>query len=153
MSAEARLRELGLTLPDAAPPVGNYAAWVRTGNLVYLSGQLPVRLDGTRVTGVVGTDLSVDEGAEASRLAAIGILARLRAATGSLDHVVRCVKLTGFVNAPAGFSEQPRVINGCSDLLVEVLGEAGKHARSAIGVASLPFNCPVEIEAIFEVEP
>jgi enamine deaminase RidA (YjgF/YER057c/UK114 family) len=152
MNAEARLAELKLTLPDAAPPVGNYAAHVRTGKLVFLSGQLPVRADGTRVEGKVAVDVSLDEAYDASRMAAMGILARLRAATGSLDRVVRCVKLTGFVNAPADFTDHPRVINGCSDLLVEVFGEAGKHARSAIGVASLPFNCPVEIEAIFEVE-
>ncbi|HLF70647.1 MAG TPA: RidA family protein [Dehalococcoidia bacterium] len=148
MNAEARLAELKLTLPDASPPVGNYAAHVRAGNLIFLSGQLPVRADGTRVEGKVGVEVNLDEAYDASRMAALGIIARLRAAMGSLDRVVRCVKLTGFVNAPAGFTEHPRVINGCSDLLVEVFGEAGKHARSAVGVASLPFNCPVEIEAI-----
>ena len=152
MNAEARFAELGLRLPEASPPVGTYAAWVRTGNLVYLSGQLPITAEGRRLSGKVGAELDVQQGYDAARIAGLGILARLRAAAGSLDNVVRCVKLTGFVNAPASFVEHPQVINGCSDLMVDVFGEAGKHARSAIGVASLPFDCPVEIEAIFEVQ-
>jgi enamine deaminase RidA (YjgF/YER057c/UK114 family) len=151
-SAEERLRELGIELPGVAAPVANYVPAVTAGNLVFLSGGLAVRPDGTRPAGKVGSEVSIEEAYAAARLAALGLLARLRAETGSLDRVRRIVKLTGFVNAAPDFESQPQVINGASDLLVEVFGEAGRHARSAIGVGSLPFNAPVEVELVAEIE-
>jgi enamine deaminase RidA (YjgF/YER057c/UK114 family) len=152
MSAEAKIRELGLNLQAAGAPAGNYVPAVLAGNLVYVSGQLPVREDGTRVLGKLGDDLSVEEGYGAARLSAIAMIARLRDALGSLDRVRRIVKVTGYVNATPDFTQHPQVINGASDLLAEVFGEAGKHARAAIGVNSLPAGCPVEVELIAEVE-
>ena len=152
MSAEDKVRELGLKLEDAGAPAGNYVPSVRTGNLVYVSGQLPVRPDGSRVVGKLGEDVSVEEGYAAARLSAIAMIARLRSAVGSLDHVHRIVKVTGYVNATPEFTQHPQVINGASDLLAEVFGEAGRHARAAIGVSSLPAGCPVEVELIAEVE-
>ena len=152
MSAEDKAKELGLDLGGASPPVANYVATVRTGNLVFVSGQLPTRSDGSRPIGKLGAEVSVEEGYDAARLAAVGLLARVRAETGSLDRVKRVVKVTGFVNATPDFTQHPRVINGASDLLAEVFGEAGRHARAAIGVGSLPLGAPVEVELIVEVE-
>jgi enamine deaminase RidA (YjgF/YER057c/UK114 family) len=152
MSAEDKVRELGLKLEDAGGPAGNYVPSVRTGNLVYVSGQLPVRPDGSRVVGKLGHDVSVEEGYEAARLSAVAMIARLRSAVGSLNRVHRIVKVTGYVNATPEFTQHPQVINGASDLLAEVFGEAGRHARAAIGVSSLPAGCPVEVELIAEVE-
>ena len=152
MTAEERVAELGLDLTAAAAPLANYVTAVRSGNQVFISGQLPVLPDGSRMRGKVGVDLTVEEGYQAARLSAVALLARLRQAVGSLDKVVRIVKLNGYVNAPADFEQQPAVINGASDLLVEVFGEAGRHARAAVGVASLPLNAPVEVEMIVEVE-
>jgi enamine deaminase RidA (YjgF/YER057c/UK114 family) len=152
MSAEDNAKELGLELSGATPPIGNYVAAVTAGNLVFVSGQLPVRSDGSVTTGQGGVDLNVEEAYEAARLATIGLLSRLRSEAGSLDSVKRIVKLTGYVNAAAGFTQQAQVVNGGSDLLAAVFGEAGLHARAAVGVASLPLGAPVELELIAEVE-
>lgn len=152
MSAEDKIRELGLDLDGSGTPAGNYVPAVRTGNLVFISGQLPTRPDGTRPTGKLGETTTVDEGYEAARLCAVSMLARLRDEVGSLDNVKRIVKVVGYVNAIPEFIQQPQVVNGASDLLAEVFGEAGKHARAAIGVSSLPAGVPVEVELIAEVE-
>jgi enamine deaminase RidA (YjgF/YER057c/UK114 family) len=152
MNAEAKIRELGLNLQAAGTPAGNYVPAVRAGNLIYVSGQLPVRPDGSRVTGKLGDGISVEEAYEAARLSAVAMIARLRDAAGSLDRVRRIVKVTGYVNATPDFTQHPQVINGASDLLAEVFGEAGKHARAAIGIGSLPAGCPVEVDLIAEVE-
>ena len=150
---EARLAELGITLPDAPPPVASYVPFVRTGNLLYLAGLGPAdRPDGTSPTGKLGHDLTVEEGYEAARLTGINLLARLRGAVGDLDRVKQIVKLLSMVNSTPEFRDQPAVANGCSDLLVEVFGDRGQHARSAVGMASLPNNIPVEIEMIVEIE-
>lgn len=150
---EERLAELGITLPDAPPPVASYVPFVRTGNLLYLAGLGPAnRPDGTSPTGRLGQDLTVEEGYEAARLTGINLLARLRGAVGDLDRVKQIVKLLSMVNSTPKFRDQPAVANGCSDLLVEVFGDRGRHARSAVGMASLPNNIPVEIEMIVEIE-
>jgi enamine deaminase RidA (YjgF/YER057c/UK114 family) len=151
MSVEARLKDLGLELPSPAAPVGNYVPAVRSGNLVFLSGHGPVGKD-RLVTGKVGKDLTVQEGCEAAKLVAVGLLGSLKGLIGDLDKVRRIVKVLGMVNCEPSFTEQPRVIDGASDLLVEVFGEKGKHARSAVGMNALPFNIAVEIEMVVEVE-
>ena len=148
---ESRLAELGVTLPDAPAPAANYVPWMRVGDLVFVSGQVSMR-DGAFVTGKLGADLSVEAGAEAARACAISLLAQVKAAlNGDLDHLKRVVKLTGFVNSTPEFGDQPKVVNGASDFLVAALGEAGRHTRSAVSAASLPFGVAVEIEGIFEV--
>ncbi len=148
---EARLRELDLTLPDAPAPAANYVPWVRTGDLVFVSGQIS-QDSGGLIRGRLGADMDAAAGAAAARRCAVSLLAQVRAACGGdLDRVVRAVKLTGFVNSTPDFTDQPKVINGCSDLLVEVFGDAGRHARSAVSAASLPLGVAVEIEAIFQV--
>ncbi len=144
------LAELGIALPDVAAPMANYVPAVRAGDLIFLSGQGPRRPDGTLVTGKVGTELTVEQGYEAARLVGLGLLAALRAEAGDLDRV-RIVKVLGMVNCTPEFGQQPQVINGCSDLLVEVLGERGKHARSAVGMPALPVNIAVEIELVAQV--
>ena len=151
MGADARVKELGLELPDAQQPVANYVTAVQTGDLLFLSGHGPVRADGTPVLGKVGRDLDLVAGVEAARLTGLLMLATMRAELGSLDRVTRVVKVLGMVNCAPGFNDTPTVVNGCSDLLVEVLGDAGRHARSAIGVAELPFDLAIEIEAVVEV--
>jgi enamine deaminase RidA (YjgF/YER057c/UK114 family) len=149
---ETRMRELGINLPDAAVPVGNYVASLQTGNLVFVSGQLPFAADGKIAhTGIVGIDLTVEQGQQAAGLCMVNILAQVKAAIGNLDRITQCVKLTGFVSAQPGFAEHPKVINGASDLIVSILGERGKHTRAAVGVSSLPLNAAVEIEAVFEI--
>jgi enamine deaminase RidA (YjgF/YER057c/UK114 family) len=151
MHPEERLAELGLTLPTPTPPVAAYVPAVRTGNLVYISGQGPVR-DGKFVsTGKVGADVGVDEAKEAARITCLCGLAALKSEIGDLDNVTRVVKLLVFVNSAPGFDQQPQVANGASELLQEVFGEKGKHARSAVGMAELPFGMSVEIEFVFEV--
>lgn len=152
MNAENKLKKLGLGLPPAAKPVANYVSAVRTGDLVYLSGHGPLRNDRTMITGKVGTDLTIEEGYEAARRVALGLLGSLKAEIGNLDKVRRVVKLLGMVNCTPDFIDQPKVINGASDLLVKVFGDKGKHARSAVGMNSLPMNISVEIEMIVEVE-
>lgn len=147
---EQRIRELGLELPSMPTPVANYANAVRTGNLVFVSGTVPVMPDGTVPKGKVGAEVTTEEAVEHARLVGLNLLAVLKQEVAELDRVRRVVKLLGMVNAVPDFQEHSRVINGCSDLLVEIFGE--RHARSAIGVGSLPFGIPLEIEAIFEVE-
>jgi enamine deaminase RidA (YjgF/YER057c/UK114 family) len=148
-----RLVELGIVLPKPAQPVATYVPWVRTGNLVYISGQGAVRDGKIEYTGKVGETLSVEDAIASARLTAINVIAHLRdACGGDLDRVKRIVKLLGFVNCTPTFGEQPKVINGASDLMVEVFGEKGRHARSAVGAPSLPFNLSVEVEAIAEIE-
>lgn len=148
---EARLAELGVTLPDAPAPAANYVPWVISGRQVFISGQISQNAGGM-IKGKVGTDLTVEQGAEAAKACAISLLAQVKAATGGeIDRVVRLVKLVGFVNSGPDFTDQPRVINGASDFMVAVLGDAGRHARSAVSAASLPFGVAVEIEAVFEI--
>jgi enamine deaminase RidA (YjgF/YER057c/UK114 family) len=150
---DKRLAELGIALPTPAKPIANYVPWVRTGNLVFISGQGAVRDGKIEYTGKVGDTLSVEEAIASARLTAINVIAHLRdACGGDLDRVKRIVKLLGFVNCTPTFGEQPKVINGASDLMVEVFGEKGRHARSAVGAPSLPFNLSVEVEAIAEIE-
>lgn len=150
---ESRLENLGISLPAEPVPIANYVPGVRTGNLLYLSGLGPAsRPDGATPSGKVGRDLTTEEGYEAARLTGINILARMKGELGDLDKVRRVVKLLGMVNSAPDFNQQPAVVNGCSDLLVEVFGDRGRHARSAVGMASLPNDIPVEIEVIIEVE-
>lgn len=151
MPAEDRLTALGIELPIPPKPVAAYVTIARAGSFAYTSGHGPQRPDGTWVIGKLGPDLTIEEGAEAARLTAIGLMATLRAELGSLDRVRRIVKVLGMVNCGPGFTDHPAVINGCSELLVEVFGEAGRHARSGFGVASLPMGMAVEIELIAEV--
>jgi enamine deaminase RidA (YjgF/YER057c/UK114 family) len=154
MSAEERIRELGLNLEAAAGPLANYVPVVRSGNLLFLSGHLPpAGADGARPAGKLGADLSVEQGYAAARQAAVALLTTVRRETGSLDKVRRIVKVLALVNSAPDFVQQPQVVNGASDLLVEVFGETiGRHARSAVGAVSLPLNAPVEIEMVVEVE-
>lgn len=149
---EAKLKELGIELPQAGAPVANYVNAVRTGNLVFLAGKGPKKADGAYVTGKVGQDLTEEEGYAAARLTAITQLAALKAEIGDLNKVKRVVKVLGMVNATPDFENHPEVINGFSDLIVEVFGEKGKHARAAVGMGSLPRNIACEIEMIVEVE-
>lgn len=149
---EERLAELEIVLPEIAPPVANYVPAVRTGNLVYLAGHIPRDAEGAFMTGKVGVDVTLAEGQEAARRTAIALLATLRYELGSLDQVKRIVRVEGFVNCPADFTAQSKVINGCSDLLVEVFGEKGRHTRMAIGAGSLPLDVSVEIAMVVEVE-
>ena len=154
MGAEARLKEKNIALPDPATPVANYVGAVRVGNLLFVSGHGPIRHDGKAGTrGKLGRDLSVEQGYQVAREVGLNLLATTRATLGSLDKVKRVVKVLGMVNSAEGFGDQPKVINGFSDLMVEVFREpAGKHARSAVGMAELPMGIPVEIEMVLEVE-
>ena len=152
MSAEQKLAELGLTLPQLPKPIGNYVPFKRAGDLIFLSGQGPRRPDGSPITGKVGRDVTVEEAYEHAKLIGLGLLAVAKQAAGDLDKV-EVLKVLGMVNAVPEFKDQPKVINGCSDLFVAVLGERGRHARSAVGMGSLPNQISVEIEAIMrEVE-
>ena len=153
MNIESRLKELGLELAPTRKPVANYVPAVRSGNLVFLSGAGPFRSDGTLITGKVGADLTLEQGYQAARQVALVLLSALKAEIGSLDKMRRVVKLLGMVNCTPDFPDQPKVINGASDLLVEVFGDKGRHARSAVGMNALPMNIAVEIEMIVEVEP
>jgi enamine deaminase RidA (YjgF/YER057c/UK114 family) len=149
---EQRLKELNIELPTAAKPVANYVPVVRTGNLAFLSGQVTAWQGEFKFIGKLGRDFSVEQGQQAARLCGLNLLAQLKAALeGDLDRVKRCVKLIVFVNSVDDFKEQPKVANGVSDLMVEVFGDSGRHARSAIGVNVLPLDVAVEVEAIFEV--
>ena len=149
---EEKLKEMGYTLPPPLPSVGNYIAGYRVGNVVFLSGVAPSREDGSVVKGKVGRELSVEQGYEAARYCALNILANLKSVIGDLDKVTHFVKVLGMVNSEPEFGETPAVINGFSDLLMEAFGERGRHARSAVGMATLPFGIAVEVEAIVEVE-
>ena len=152
MSAiETRLKALGVTLPDAPAPAANYVPFVQVGSTVYVSGQIS-RDDAGLITGVLGDNMSVEEGAAAAKTCALQLLAQVKAVCGGdIDRLVRVVKLTGFVNSTKDFTDQPKVINGCSDFLVEALGDAGRHARSAVSAGALPLGVAVEIEGIFEI--
>ncbi len=152
MGAEAKIKELGITLPPPRKPLGNYIPGVRVGNLLFLSGHGPERDGGPTTRGKLGRDLSIDEGYKVAREVGINLLGSARSLLGSLDRVRRVVKVLGMVNSAEGFGAQPKVINGCSDLMVEVFGENGRHARSAVGMAELPAGIPVEIEMILEVQ-
>ena len=149
---EQRLKELGIQLQTPAPPVANYVNAVRSGNLVFLAGHGPRKPDGSFMIGKVGRDIDLEEAKAAARLTSINLIASLKAEIGDLNKVKRIVKVLGMVNSDESFTEQPQVINGCSDLLVAIFGDRGKHARSAVGMVSLPFGIPVEIEMIVEVE-
>ena len=152
LSPEQRLDELGIQLPDPPAPVANYVGAVQTGNLVFLAGHGPLLPDGNYITGKLGRDLTLEEGYAAARQTGIALLATLKREIGDLSRVTRIVKVNGMVNATPDYTEQPNVINGCSDLLVEVFGpEIGKHARAAVGMNSLPIGIAVEIEMIVEV--
>jgi enamine deaminase RidA (YjgF/YER057c/UK114 family) len=149
---EARLKDLGIALPAPPAPVASYVPTVKTGNLVFVSGQIPATADGLKYVGIVGQELSVDDGKAAARLCAVNLLAQVKAACdGDLDRVTRCVKLSVFVNAVPGFTQHPEIANGASDLMVQVFDDAGKHARAAVGAGSLPRNVAVEVEAVFEI--
>lgn len=150
-SPEQNLQNLGIVLPKASSPLFNYVKYVRTGNLIYLSGQGPIKADGTYITGKLGRDLSIEEGAAAAKLTGINLIATLQNAIGNLGKVTRIVKVFGMVNCTESFTDQPKVINGFSDLMVAVFGEKGRHARSAVGMYALPMNIAVEIEMIVEV--
>ena len=151
-SPESRIAEMELELPAAASPVANYVPSVRVGNLVFLAGHIPRDSAGELMTGKVGTDVSLAEGQAAAKHTALALLATLRQELGTLDKVKRIVRVEGFVNCPPDFTQQSAVINGCSDLLIEVFGDAGRHARMAIGAGSLPLDVSVEIAMIVEVE-
>lgn len=151
--AEKKLKALGIALITPTQPMANYVKAVRTGNLVFLAGHGPQQADGSAVKGKLGKELTLEEGQNAARITAISLLSTLKAEIGDLDKVVRIVKVRGMVNCTPDFYDQPKVINGCSDLLVEVFGDKGKHARAAVGMASLPSNIAVEIEMIVEVLP
>jgi enamine deaminase RidA (YjgF/YER057c/UK114 family) len=149
---EEKLKELKITLPELPKPLGSYVPFVRTGNLIFISGMLPLAGGKLIASGRVGEKVKPDEAVQAARTAAVNALAVLKSAIGSLDQVKRCVKITGYVASAQDFTEQPKVINGASDLLFEVFGEAGRHARVAVGVHILPLDSPVEIAFIFEVQ-
>jgi len=151
---DSRLAELGLDLPKAPPPAANYMPALRSGNLIFIAGQVCFGTDGKlseRHKGKLGAEVSDEMGREAARLCGINVLAQLKAVVGDLDTVTRCVRLGGFINATADYAALPQIMNGASDLMVEVFGEIGRHVRSTVGVAELPFDCAVEVEAIFEV--
>jgi len=150
--AEARLRELGIELPEPPEPVAAYIPWVVSGSLIFVSGQIPSRGGGLPRTGHVGEELTIEEGAEEARFCAINVLAQLRAAAGTLDLVGRIVRLGVFVASAPDFTHQPAVANGASELMKEVFGEEGKHARTAVGVSELPLGAPVEVDAIASLE-
>ncbi len=145
---EARLVSLGLALPPAPNPVANYVPFLLTGDLLFVSGQISKDASGLVIAGTLGGDLAIDRGEAAARLCALNILAQAKSALGSLDRIAQVVRLTGYVNCAPGFSDQPKVINGASDLLVAVLGDKGRHTRAAVGAAGLPANSAVEIDAI-----
>ena len=150
---DKRLAELGITLPVPAKPVANYVGWVRTGNLVYTAGQVPLKDGKIEYQGKLGKEYTVEQGAQTARICAINVVAQLKDAVGGdLDRIKRIVKVVGFVNGVPDFADHPKVVNGASDLLVEIFGDKGRHARSAVGSGSLPVNVAVEVEAVAEVE-
>lgn len=152
MSIDARLKELGIELPQPTAPVANYVPYVISGNLVSVSGQIPLDANGPCFVGKVGADFTTEEGRDAARLCAIGIIAQLKAACGGdLGRVTRIVRLGGFVNCIDGFGQHPEVINGASDLMVDVFGDVGRHSRAAVGVGSLPRGVAVEVDALVEI--
>jgi enamine deaminase RidA (YjgF/YER057c/UK114 family) len=153
VSAEKRIKSLGIELPKVSSPVANYVNAVQAGNLLFLAGKGPLPVEGKRPSGKIGRDYTIEQGYQFARSTGLDLLAVMRAELGSLDRVKRVVKVLGMVNAVPDFHDQPKVINGCSDLLVEVFGDKGRHARSAVGMGSLPMGIPVEVECIVEVVP
>jgi enamine deaminase RidA (YjgF/YER057c/UK114 family) len=152
-TVDEKIKQLGLALPPVSKPIANYVKYVRTGNLIFLAGHGPSKTDGTNITGKVGKDLSIEQGYEAAKITALSLIATLKDALGGdLSKVKRIVKVNGYVNCLPDFIDHPKVINGCSDLLVALFGEKGKHARAAMGMVALPSNIAVEIEMIVEVE-
>jgi len=152
MSIQGRLDQMGVTLPEAPAPAANYVPSVKVGDILYVSGQISIDESGALITGKLGDTLDVEAGAAAAKRCAMSLLAQVRAACdGDLDRLVRVVKLTGFVNSTADFTQQPQVVNGASDFLVEALGDAGRHSRSAVSAAALPLGVAVEIEGIFQI--
>ena len=151
MSAEKNLNKLNINLPKAPDPVGAYVASKIVGNLVYISGQLPLSNEGKLIKGKIGKDLNLEQGQESAKLCALNLLAQLKKITGSLDKVKSCIKITGYVNSTDSFIDQPKVINGASDLISQIFGDKGKHARAAVSLSSLPLGASVEVEGIFEV--
>ncbi len=149
---ETRLAELGIILPTAAAPAANYVPSVRSGRLLFISGQLPFKDGKLAYLGRLGKELSIEDGYQAARLCAINLIAQIQAAASTVDRVARIVRLGGFVACTPDFTDQPKVINGASDLLVEVFGEAGRHARAAVGSPSLPLGVPVEVDAVVELD-
>jgi enamine deaminase RidA (YjgF/YER057c/UK114 family) len=150
---EARLKELGIELPSPPATAANYVPFVKVGSLVYISGQIPIRNGELKYVGKVGHDFTIEEGQEAARICAHNVITHLKVACeGNLNRVQRCIRLGGFVNCIDGFKDQPKVVNGASDLMVALFGEQGRHARAAVGVNSLPLGVAVEIEALFEVK-
>ncbi len=149
MSASDRLKAAGVTLPDARPPVANYVPFVITGNLLFISGQVSITPDGL-IKGRLGEDMTLEQGQQAARACAINLIAQMNAALGDLDRVTRVVKLGGFVNAAADFTDLPKVVNGCSDLMVEIFGDKGRHARAAVACPVLPMGAAVEVDAVVE---
>jgi enamine deaminase RidA (YjgF/YER057c/UK114 family) len=152
MNPEENIKKLNIKLPPAPNPVGAYVAYKKIGNLVFISGQISLRSNGDLIKGKIGSDLSLEQGNEAAQICAINIIAQIKkACDGDLNNVKSCVKITGYVNSNDNFIDQPKVINGASDLLVKIFGENGKHSRAAISVSSLPLGASVEIDAIFEI--
>jgi enamine deaminase RidA (YjgF/YER057c/UK114 family) len=151
MTAEQALISLGITLPTPPAPAGSYVPVVVTGNLAFVAGQIPVEAGQVKFKGKVGRDVSIEAGQQAARMCTVNALAQLKTALGSLDRIKRVIKVTGFVNCEPSFADQPKVVNGASDLLVQVFGEKGKHARAAVGVSSLPMESAVEVEFIVEI--
>ncbi len=149
---EEKIKSNGLVLPPVSKPIANYVKFVRTGNLIFLAGHGPTKTDGTNITGKVGKDLTVEQGYEAAKITALSLIATLKDALGNLSKVKRIVKVNGYVNCLPEFTDHPKVINGCSDLLVLIFGDKGKHARAAMGMVALPSNIAVEIEMVVEVE-
>lgn len=151
MTPEDKLRELGIMLPEVPQSLGSYVPFVRTGNLVYVSGMLPIKEGQLTRTGRVGDAVTLQEAIEDARSAAINALAVVRSAVGTLDNVEQCIKITGYIASAPDFTDQPKVLNSASDLLFQIFGESGRHARAAVGVPVLPMNAPLEIEFIFEI--
>ncbi|MBM3439304.1 MAG: RidA family protein [Bacteroidetes bacterium] len=151
-SPEQKLIAMGLQLPPMSKPMANYVRYVQTGNLIFLAGHGPSRADGSQITGKLGKDMSVEQGYDAAKVTALNLLATLKEAIGDLSKIKRIVKVNGYVNSHPDFVDHPKVINGCSDLLVALFGEKGKHARAAMGMVALPSNIAVEIEMVVEVE-
>lgn len=149
---DARLKELGITLPEAPMPAANYVPFVRSGNLLFIAGQIPMEGGKPQFIGKLGREFKIEDGQKAARACALNVIAQARAALGGdLDKIVRCVRVGGFVNSMPDFGDQPQVVNGASDVIVQIFGDAGKHARAAVGVAALPRGVAAEVEAIFEV--
>ena len=148
---EEKLKELGIELSTPSSPVANYVNSVRSGNLLFISGKGPLKNDGNYIKGKVGSDLTIEQGYEAARITAVNLISTIKASVGDLKKVKRVLKVTGMVNAASNFTDHPKVVNGCSDLIVEVFGDRGKHTRAAVGMGSLPSNIAVEIDMILEV--